>query len=171
MRKGEHDKSVCVRYPVIAHSDTKIYRTTACIQPSEADDGSNTKRFHLDCYRRTSEGQILPTNNHFMIYLHIILYPLTLIHVSLPRVPLEWASARTPRRRSNELQSIHTTISKDCSTSHIHDETFTRKERQELLKSAGMHIAKKSNAHMVLQDLMISRTSVSVCRQSYSSYI
>ena len=69
MQKREHDRPICVRYPVTAHSHTNnIHWATACVQPSEADDGSNTRRFHPDCYWRTSEGQILTTNNHFIIY-------------------------------------------------------------------------------------------------------
>ena len=52
------------------------------------------------------------------------------------------ASARTLHRRSNELQSIRTTISKDTSTVQFEAEVkaLNQEERQQLLKSAGITI-------------------------------
>ena len=72
----------------------------------------------------------------------MITQPLTLVHIAPPRVPSAEASSRTIHRRSNELQSIRTTISKDSSTSQLQAEVkaLTQQEKQQLLAGAGFTI-------------------------------
>ena len=56
-------------------------------------------------------------------------------------MPSGEASARTLHRRSNELQSIRTTISKDASTVQFEAEVKAlSQEQQQVLKSAGITI-------------------------------